>query len=125
MDLKYKIVAVIVVLIILYIIKLRNDKNGKTDNFKNSKRKKPYRKNTKKSDSGQDDMDVLADELYAEFHESFMEEDTIEEDDLMEFDERLDDIILIEFTQLYNNKDHSKIKTRDYKKILKKNLNND
>ena len=125
MEFKYKILAVIIVLVILYIAKLINDKNTKTDNFKNNKRKKPYRKNTKKSNNVQDDMDTLADELYTEFHELFMEEDTIDEDDLMEFDERLDDVILIEFTQLYNNKEHSKIKTRDYKKILKKNLNND
>ena len=115
------IIAFVILLLVFICIKMRKKYS---DNFKNTK--KPYKNKKKrmsKNGQGGDDLDGIATKVYEEFHELFMEEEEIDEDDLQEIDDRIDDIILIEFTQLYNNKDHEKIKVRDYKKILKKNLN--
>ena len=122
MDNKTIFIAVILILIIFVIMRMRKKQ---VDNYKN---KKPYRnkKNKNRSSSNnKDEIDILAKELYDEFHELFMDEEVIDEDDLQEIDDRLDDVILIEFTQLYNSKDHYKIKIRDYGKILKKHLNDE
>lgn len=120
MDIKYKIIGVLILLFIFFIYKSRQ----KIDLFSsgsNIKRKRT--KKNKKNKQDDDEFNEISEELYEEIHEQIVDGEEIDIDDLEEIDDRIDSVILLSIEQLYSDKDHSKIKVKDYKKILKKNLN--
>lgn len=118
MEDKYKLYAIIIIIIIIIIYKYKKQKKENLE----KKSSKPYKKKVNNAENDEDNIELLSKKLYKHVHELFMDDEDIDEDDLKEINENFDEILLMNLKQLYENKDPEKIKPRDYKKLIKKNL---